>query len=154
MPNAKQDILSKSPTNAARAKNADGAEDADNTEDDEDTDPIQSLITALQNGVDWPTALLRAMAAWRAPHDAVGDLRRDYFIGGEAFDWLLLAERLCEAAGDLIPPQERDALLFNGAFPPDFDRSPLQRTARRAKTQRLPKLLLRRHSGRGAPARR
>ena len=120
MPNAKQDILSKSPPDAACA---DDAENAENTEAIEDIDPIQTLITSLQSGVDWPTALLRAMATWRAPHDAVGDLRRDYFIGGEAFDWLLLAERLCEAAGDLIPPAERDDLLFNGNFPPDFDRS-------------------------------
>ena len=120
MPNAKQNILKTPKPSAQNPKDADNAE---NTEDDEDTDPIQSLITALQNGVDWPTALLRAMAAWRAPHDAVGDLRRDYFIGGEAFDWLLLAERLCEAAGDLIHSAERDDLLFNGNFPPDFDRS-------------------------------
>lgn len=120
MPNANQDILSQPPPAAARA---DDAENAENTEAIEDIDPIQTLISSIQSGVDWPTALLRAMATWRPPHDAVGDLRRDYFIGGEAFDWLLLAERLCEAAGDLIPPAERDDLLFNGNFPTDFDRS-------------------------------
>lgn len=119
MPNANQDILKTNPPSAGTPDDA----AAEITEATEDADPIQTLITSLQSGVDWPTALLRAMASWRAPHDAVGDLRRDYFIGGEAFDWLLLAERLCEAAGDLIPPAERDDLLFNGNFPPDFDRS-------------------------------
>ena len=123
MPNANQDILKTPPPSATDDASPEDADFTEDIEDAEDADPIQTLITSLQSGVDWPTALLRAMATWRPPHDAVGDLRRDYFIGGEAFDWLLLAERLCEAAGDLIPARERDDLLFNGNFPPDFDRS-------------------------------
>ncbi len=87
----------------------------------EDSDAIEHLFTALEHGVDWPTALLEAMSIWRTPTETVGDRRHNYFIGGEAFDWLLMAERLCDAVGDLIPAAERETLLFTGRFPESFD---------------------------------
>ena len=88
--------------------------------DGEDTEAIAHLLGALERGVDWPTALLEAMSIWRTATETIGDRRNNYFIGGEAFDWLLMAERLCEAAGDLIPDDEREELLFAGRFPESF----------------------------------
>ena len=40
-----------------------------------------------------------------------------YLISGEAFDWLLLVERLCEAIGNPVPEDEKTALLFRGVPP-------------------------------------
>lgn len=89
--------------------------------DGEDAEAIAHLLGALERGVDWPTALLQTMSMWRTATETIGDRRYNYFIGGEAFDWLLMAERLCDAAGNLIPQDERDALLFSGRFPESFD---------------------------------
>lgn len=89
--------------------------------DGKDADALAHLLDALESGVDWPTAMLETMAIWRTGTETIGDRRNNYFIGGEAFDWLLMAERLCDAAGDLIPEDERDALLFTGRFPESFD---------------------------------
>jgi hypothetical protein len=43
--------------------------------------------------------------------------RYRYLIDGEAFDWLLLAERLCREVESLLPEEERIALLFHGQPP-------------------------------------
>jgi hypothetical protein len=50
----------------------------------------------------------------------VGERRYRYLVGGEAFDWLLLAERLCEAMDGLLPSVEQEALLFFGRAPLDI----------------------------------
>ena len=89
--------------------------------DGEDAEAIAHLLGALERGVDWPAAMLQAMSMWRTATETIGDRRYNYFIGGEAFDWLLMAERLCDAAGNLIPQDERDTLLFSGRFPESFD---------------------------------
>ena len=89
--------------------------------DGEDTEAIAHLLGALECGVDWPTAILQTMSMWRTATETIGNRSNNYFISGEAFDWLLLAQRLCDAAGDLIPADERDALLFKGRFPESFD---------------------------------
>ncbi len=86
-----------------------------------DIDPISQMLDALHEGVDWPIAMLQAMAVWRVPTETIDGRERNYFICGEAFDWLLMAERLCEAAADLIPADEREALLFTGRLPQRFD---------------------------------
>lgn len=89
--------------------------------DGEDSEAIAHLLRALEHGVDWPTALLQTMSIWRTATETIGDKHYNYFIGGEAFDWLLMAERLCDTAGDLIPDDERENLLFTGRFPDSFD---------------------------------
>ena len=105
------------------AANADVSEEARPADSDytDDVNPIEHMLSALRSGVDWPTAMLQAMAYWRAPQETIDGNERNYFIGGEAFDWLLMAERLCEAAGDLIPADEQEALLFDGRSPDSFD---------------------------------
>ncbi len=76
---------------------------------------------ALEAGQNWPTALLEAMAQWTAPQESDNGRTNTYLIGGEAFDWLLLAERLCSEADGLMSDADREALLFQGRFPPRFD---------------------------------
>ena len=87
---------------------------------------IRRLKTSLGAGVDWPTAMLRVLAVWTRPQEVFEDRRYNYFIGGEAFDWLARVERLSHEVEGQIPPDELEELLFTGRFPPSFDDSDLQ----------------------------
>jgi 8-oxo-dGTP pyrophosphatase MutT (NUDIX family) len=88
----------------------------------EDFEPLAQFLAALDVGDHWFDALMRAIALWEQPEEAAPDGRRyRYLIGGEAFDWLLLAERLIEEAGGRIPAGEGEALLFRGVAPADED---------------------------------
>jgi len=80
-------------------------------------DVIAALRAALEAGRPWFPALLDAVQRWRLPFEIVGERHYHYLIGGEAFDWLLLAERLLDAVADLVPADEREALIFHGAAP-------------------------------------
>ena len=42
-------------------------------------------------------------------------------IGGEAFDWLLLAQRLLAETDGAVPPEEQERLLFYGRLPEAVD---------------------------------
>jgi hypothetical protein len=84
---------------------------------------IDHLRRAVEDGREWPTSLLEAMALWTSPRETCRGREYCYLIAGEAFDWLLLAERLCEAVDGLVPQGEREDLLFTGRFPPTFDAS-------------------------------
>ena len=78
---------------------------------------VERLRHSLRDGADWFDSLLDAMAAWTLPEETGGDRHYRYFIAGEAFDWLLLAERLCGEVQDLIPRQPLEALLLGGTLP-------------------------------------
>ncbi|WP_226846705.1 hypothetical protein [Dehalogenimonas etheniformans] len=78
---------------------------------------IQHLRSAIQAGARWYLALLEAIGMWQADEECVDGRVYKYLIEGEALDFLLLAERLTETARDLIPEQERVALLFNSKAP-------------------------------------
>ena len=86
-----------------------------------DADVIEQLRQSLEYGEDWPTALLKAIALWSVPQETYQDFHYNYFIGGEAFDWLLLAQRLFLEVDGLIPDEEKEELLFSGRFPASFD---------------------------------
>jgi hypothetical protein len=82
---------------------------------------IAAFRDAIAAGAPWFEALLTAVRDWSAPLEIVDERRYCYLIGGEAFDWLTLAERLIEAAGERIPAEEAEALLFAGQLPPGYD---------------------------------
>jgi hypothetical protein len=67
------------------------------------------------------------MALWTTPTETHGGRSYNYFIAGEAFDWLLLAERLCNEVAGLVPEGELEELLFTGRFPQSFDRTSFKR---------------------------
>ena len=67
--------------------------------------------------------MLDVIARWVAPEEQAGGAVYRYLIGGEAFDWLRLAERLIGAAGKAIPAAEAERLLFDGKPPPGHDDS-------------------------------
>ncbi len=83
-------------------------------------DPVAHFRAALEAGDPWFEALMQAIALWEQPQEVTPDGRAyDYLIGGEAFDWLLLAERLIDEMRDRIPAAEADRLLFDGIAPPE-----------------------------------
>ncbi len=82
---------------------------------------IFRMRQAVHDGEPWFSALLDAVGRWRVPEETIGDRHYRYLIGGEAFDWLLLAERLLDEMPDLVPPRERDALLFFNRWPMEID---------------------------------
>ncbi len=73
----------------------------------------------LAAGQPWIEALLDTIARWDIAEEAVEGRPFRYLIGGEAFDWLLLAERICDAvrAEGLLPGEEVEALLYREQFP-------------------------------------
>ena len=86
---------------------------------------IDHLRDALEAGRDWPEPLLQAMSMWTVPEESYRRRVNTYFIAGEAFDWLLLAQRLIDTVKGRIPKSEREELLFHGRFPAHFDASRL-----------------------------
>ncbi len=92
----------------------------------EDSEAIRHLEQAIADGKHWYVALLEAIGSWTKPSEAHNGRIYHYLIDGEAFDWLLLAERLCEAVDGLLPSEEKNALLFN-------DKPPLKLTKKQFK---------------------
>ena len=78
---------------------------------------IGMLRGQLAIGLPWQHALLEAMGRWIPAEEWYRERRYKYMVGGEAFDWLLLAERLCSEAGEFIPQREMERLLFHGIWP-------------------------------------
>ena len=86
--------------------------------------PEETLFRLRQDilgGRHWFDAMLEAIGRWRVPDETVGERHFRYLVGGEAFDWLLLAERLTQEIRDMVPAKEADALLFHGRWPIDVD---------------------------------
>jgi hypothetical protein len=82
-----------------------------------DTEAIAHLKQAVVGGKHWYIALLEAIGLWDAAEEVHHSRVYRYLIASEAFDWLLLAERLCEAIDGFLPENERVALLFHGEPP-------------------------------------
>lgn len=82
-----------------------------------DAEAISYLKQALADGQHWYLALLGAIGLWTSAGEERNGRIYRYLIDGEAFDWLLLAERLCETVDGLLPENEKDALLFRGIPP-------------------------------------
>jgi hypothetical protein len=86
----------------------------------------ERVILALRQTVaagqrHWFYALLEAIRLWPLPEERVAGRQFRYLVGGEAFDWLLLAERLLGELDGLVPEDEAEALLFHGQIPLDLD---------------------------------
>ncbi len=84
-----------------------------------DTQAIQGLKDAIAEGRNWYAALLEAVRLWSSPEEDYEGRHYQYLVDNEAFDWLVLAGRLCEEVDGLIPEDELTNLLF-------FDRPPIE----------------------------
>lgn len=84
----------------------------------ESDDPALERFRAdLLAGSDWFDALLDAVATWTTPEETLAGRRFRYLIGGEAFDWLLLAERLLLSVPGLVPHEPVTDFLLSGRPP-------------------------------------
>jgi hypothetical protein len=84
---------------------------------------IRQLEQAILGGQHWYIALLEAIGRWTQNEETINGRHYHYLIDGEAFDWLLLAERLCQAVDDLLPEEEKLALLFHSQPPLKLSKS-------------------------------
>ena len=91
-----------------------------------DAEVIRYLEQAITGGKHWYIALLEAIGLWTTAEENHNGRIYRYLIAGEAFDWLLLAERLCEAVDSLLPDDEKTALLF-------YSKPPLNLTIKKFK---------------------
>ena len=82
-----------------------------------DGEAIRHLKQAIASGKHWYIALLEAIGLWQAAEETVNGRSYRYLIADEAFDWLLLSERLCQEVDGLLPGEEKVALLFHGKPP-------------------------------------
>jgi hypothetical protein len=85
---------------------------------DRDIEAIQYLREEISCGKHWYTALLEAIHLWQSPEEDSEERHYQYLIAGEAFDWLLLAERLTSEVDEQIPEDELVDFLF-------YDKPPL-----------------------------
>ncbi len=95
-------------------------------EDSGDVQAIRQLKKSIAENKPWYLALLEAINLWTSTEEYYKGRHYQYLINKEAFDWLLLAERLCEEVKESIPEQEIVDLLF-------FDRPPIELTREKFK---------------------
>ncbi len=101
-----------------------------NTPDDEDApaprpgvpatgepEAVVHLRRAVHGGKPWHEALLEAVGMWTLPEEQHRGRTYRYLIRDEAFDWLLLAERLCGELDGLVSSNDKERLLFEGELP-------------------------------------
>ncbi|MFC1927165.1 hypothetical protein ACFLW7_01105 [Chloroflexota bacterium] len=82
-----------------------------------DTQAIQRLRNGIAEGRNWYVSLLEAIGLWSSPEEDYEERHYQYLIDNEAFDWLVLTERLCQELDGLIPEKDRADLLFFGIPP-------------------------------------
>ena len=82
---------------------------------------ILYLRAALAAGAPWRQALLEALGRWTLPEETFEGRKYRYLLLGEAFDWLVLAERLCADVDGAIPAEEKENFLFSGEIPDTVD---------------------------------
>lgn len=75
------------------------------------------LKKRVQSGTPWHQALLEAIGLWTQSREEYQGRTYQYLIQGEAFDWLVLAERLCAELDGIVPVEEKESLLFFGRLP-------------------------------------
>tara|TARA_B100000686_G_scaffold65738_2_gene70839 strand:+ start:8752 stop:9483 length:732 start_codon:yes stop_codon:yes gene_type:complete len=83
-------------------------------------DVIDKLKNNIQAGNDWVYCLMDAIGEWSTAEETYRGKTFTYFIAGEAFDWQLLAQRLCASLNGLIPKDEKEDLLILGVLPQRF----------------------------------
>lgn len=84
-----------------------------------DAQAIQGLKDAIAEGKHWYVSLLEAIRLWVSTEEDYRGRHYKYLVNNKAFDWLILAERLCEELDGIISEKERINLLF-------FDRAPIE----------------------------
>lgn len=92
-----------------------------------DTRAVEHLKLSVAGGKHWYLALLEAIKLWKSPEEDYQGRHWRYLINGEAFDWLLLAERLTDEIKQYIPDKERINLLFFDVPPVELGKEEFKR---------------------------
>ncbi len=100
-----------------------------------DIQSIKHLKESIAEGKHWYLALLEAIRLWDSHEEDYNERHYRYLIDNEAFDWLVLAERLCEEVTEFIPEKERIALLFFDQPPVDLPKDEFKELIGNAKYQ-------------------
>ncbi|MBA01887.1 MAG: hypothetical protein CL752_05695 [Chloroflexi bacterium] len=79
-----------------------------------------ALINKIESGEHWYTALLDVINLWSVPYEEIDGVTYHYLIDGEAFNWLLLAQRLLDEILTIAPNNEIEKLLLYGIAPMDI----------------------------------
>ena len=91
-----------------------------------DDEAIRHFRQAVASGKHWYLGLLEAVGQWSSPEEIYQGRHYQYLIEGSAFDWQLLAERLCDAVDDLLPEKEKSDFLLKGKPPLDITKEQFQ----------------------------
>ena len=91
-----------------------------------DDEAIRHFRNAIASGKHWYLGLLEAVGRWSSPQETFQGRHYQYLIEGSAFDWQLLAERLCEAVDGLLPEKEKSDFLLKGKPPLDITKEQFQ----------------------------
>lgn len=78
---------------------------------------INHFQESLASGKHWYIALLEAIGLWTDEAEDNNGQHYHYLIEDEAFDLLLLAERLCSTVNGMVPESEKLDLLFKNQPP-------------------------------------
>ena len=89
----------------------------------EEPPAARHMKEAMRSGEAWHQALLEAVGMWTLPAEEFQGRHYNYLIAGEAFDWLLLAERLCQEMDGMVPTEEKEQLLFRNKLPEEVTAS-------------------------------
>ena len=81
---------------------------------------------SVRAGEPWFESLLRGIGDWTLSEETRNGRRYRYLISGEAFNMLLLAERLLEEVDGLVPAEDKERLLFAGRAPEEIDTASLR----------------------------
>ncbi len=92
-----------------------------------DTKAIEHVKQAIAGGKHWYIALLEAVGLWSSAEETNNGRVHCYLIDGEAFDWLELAERLCETVDGSLSDNEKLVLLFHGEPPLELTKDEFKR---------------------------
>jgi hypothetical protein len=91
------------------------------------SEAIRHFRQGLAGGKHWYIALLEAIGLWTDDVENINGVEYRYLIENEAFDWISLAQRLCDAMDGLIPEDERYAFIFQGKPPLELDSEQFKR---------------------------
>ena len=74
---------------------------------------LDEMLKAIDDRpVDWQSAYIRTVAAWPIENETVYGEAFHYFIGGEAFNWKRLAERIAAQIADEGCTEKRSKMVF------------------------------------------
>lgn len=83
----------------------------------ESVEALEHLRKGMVEGRAWPVVLLESLGMWTSPYEVVGGRRRQYLIENEAFDLMLLADRLLREVRGQVPHAEWRRFSQSGRFP-------------------------------------